>query len=392
MTFPYLPIFIVDVLGSAMMIVFGVLCLRIALKLRACDRENVLWIYLVWVCFGLVIFAVSRSAGHIVKQCLLLYGHDAIWDRIRPFSGAVNTLAFVLVASITLFFRQLWKIYQQIQRDRRALVRAHEELKQLNRDLEDRVSARTRALAEAADERMSLEKQMAQTEKLAAVGELSAGVAHEINNPLGIILGYSQLLIRGESEDSQRLDDLKTIEKHVKHCRRIVTDLLSFSRNTARDKSPWDIHEILDEVLDFIGRHSDSSRITVVRDYDPALPPLLIDREKIRQVFINLVMNARHAMDSGGTLHLETRYLDDDRQATIRIKDDGTGISESDITRIFEPFFTTKPTGQGTGLGLSVTYGIIRDHGGDISVASRPGEGSTFTLRLPLSPTHERPL
>jgi signal transduction histidine kinase len=392
MTFSYLPIFCVDVFGSVLMIVLGVLCLRLALKIRAHDGENVLWIYLVWVCYGLVIFAVSRSAGHIVKQCLLLYGHDAIWDRIRPFSGAVNTLAFVLVASITLFFRQLWKIYQQIQRDRRALVRAHDELKGLNRDLEDRVDARTRALAEAAEQRMTLEKHMAQTEKLAAIGELSAGVAHEINNPLGIILGYSQLLIRGEADDSHRLGDLKTIEKHVKHCQRIVTDLLSFSRNTAREKSPCDIHDILDEVMDFIGRHSDFSRITVIRDYDTALPPLMLDREKIKQVFINLVMNARHAMESQGTIRLQTRYLADKHRVDLRITDDGIGIPEADITRIFEPFFTTKPTGQGTGLGLSVTYGIIRDHGGDISVTSRAGEGSTFTIELPVMLTHERPI
>jgi signal transduction histidine kinase len=118
----------------------------------------------------------------------------------------------------------------------------------------------------------------------------------------------------------------------------------------------------------------------------------MLDREKIKQVFINLVMNARHAMESQGTIRLQTRYLADKHRVDLRITDDGIGIPEADITRIFEPFFTTKPTGQGTGLGLSVTYGIIRDHGGDISVTSRAGEGSTFTIELPVMLTHERPI
>jgi signal transduction histidine kinase len=123
----------------------------------------------------------------------------------------------------------------------------------------------------------------------------------------------------------------------------------------------------------------------VVKRYDTGLPMLHLNREKIKQVFINLVMNAQYAMDAGGILTLETRCLEEKTQAEIKISDNGTGIAEKDITRIFEPFFTTKPTGQGTGLGLSVTYGIIKEHGGDILVESRVGEGSTFTLHLPLA-------
>ena len=383
MILSYLPIFCVDVLGSVLMIVLGFLCLKLALNIRSHDRENVIWIYLVWVCYGLVIFAVSRSAGHIVKQLLLLYGWDDVWDTLRPFSGAVNTFAFMLVASITLFFRQIWKIYKQITRDKNALQMAHGDLISLNQNLEKRVEQRTLALAVESEQRMALEKHMAQTEKLAAIGELSAGLAHEINNPLGVILGYCQLLIRGEAGDSHRLDDLKTIEKHVKSCQRIVADLLSFSRCAGTEKQPGDIHGVLDEVLEFISKHTDSKRMDVVRYYDAALPHLYMNREKIKQVFINLVMNARYAMDDGGTLELRSRYSAADKKAEIHIKDNGSGIGESDITRIFEPFFTTKPTGQGTGLGLSVTYGIIKDHGGDIYVESSVGEGSTFTIVLP---------
>jgi signal transduction histidine kinase len=330
-----------------------------------------------------VIFAVSRSTGHIVKQLLILDGFDEVWVAIQPYSGAVNTMALILVASITLFFRQIWKIYIQILKDKRVIQVAHEELMSLNQNLEARVEERTRDLAAESAQRMSLEKHMAQTEKLAAIGELSAGVAHEINNPLGVILGYCQLLIRAETTDSERKDDLKTIEKHAKHCQQIVADLLSFSRSAGTEKTLCDVHQILDDVIEFISKHTDLSHMDVVRKYDQGLPQLHMNRERIKQVFINLVMNARYAMGTGGVLTLETQYSEADRQAVIRIVDNGSGIAESDITRIFDPFFTTKPTGQGTGLGLSVTYGIIKDHGGDIHVDSQLGEGSTFTLFLP---------
>lgn len=388
MTFNYAPIFFVDVVGSLSMIVLGFLCLKLTFDIRSHDKGNAIWIYLVWVCSGLVVFAVSRSTGHIVKQFLIMDGFDEVWAAIQPYSGSVNTMALILVASITLFFHQIWRIYIQILKDKQALQEAHEELVSLNQNLEARVEERTRDLAAESTQRMTLEKHMAQTEKLAAIGELSAGVAHEINNPLGVILGYCQLLIRSETEDSDRKDDLKTIEKHVKHCQRIVADLLSFSRSAGTEKSPCDAHLVLDDVIDFISKHTDLSRMDVVKHYDAGLPPLFMNREKIKQVFINLIMNARYAMDEGGVLTLSTRYLSqgrrpEDRQAEIRITDNGAGIPASDITRIFEPFFTTKPTGQGTGLGLSVTYGIIKDHGGDILVDSRVGEGSTFTILLP---------
>lgn len=384
MTLNYAPIFFVDVVGSLSMIVLSMVCLKLTLDIRSHDKSNAIWIYLVWVCSGLVLFAVSRSTGHIVKQFLIMDGFDEVWAAIQPYSGSVNTMALILVASITLFFHQIWKIYTQIVEDRQALQMAHEELMSLNQNLEVRVEERTRDLASESAQRMALEKHMAQAEKLAAIGELSAGVAHEINNPLGVILGYCQLLIRSETGDSTRKEDLKTIEKHVKHCQRIVADLLSFSRSAGTDKSPCDVHGVLDDVIDFIQKHTDLSRMEVIRHYEQDMPPLFMNREKIRQVFINLIMNARYAMKEDGVLTLTTGHIPSENRAEIRITDNGTGIAESDITRIFEPFFTTKPTGQGTGLGLSVTYGIIKDHGGDILVNSREGEGSTFTVLIPV--------
>jgi signal transduction histidine kinase len=232
-------------------------------------------------------------------------------------------------------------------------------------------------------ERHQMQEQMAQADRLASVGQLSSGVAHEINNPLGVILGYTQLMLRSEARDSERFKDLKTIEKHVRHCKSIVEDLLNFARRSEPKKEKVDIHKTIEEVLGFIGQNIGSSRIDFQTDFDRRVPPVVLDEKKIKQVLINLLMNARHAVGPKGTIRVATAWNAPDGQLEIQVADDGYGIEEKHLKHIFDPFFTTKPTGEGTGLGLSVSYGIIKKHGGEIRVKSKPGEGSTFTVVLP---------
>ena len=380
MEITYYPVLFVDVAGSVLMILFSFLCLKKALNLRGKDNENVILSYLVWVCYGLAIFAVSRSAGHILKQALIINGYLEIWDEIRPFSGSVNTFAFILVGSITIFFRQIWKIYMQVVDDKKELEITHSKLISLNQNLEQRVAERTEKLRKEAEQRTLLEKQMAQAEKLAATGELSAGVAHEINNPLGIILGYNQLLLRSEN-DNQKYEDLKTIEKHVKHCKVIVEDLLSFSRSSKPKKKLYNIHEILDDVVGFVKSHTAFNNTDIIKSYSNDIPEICIDAEKIKQVFINLIMNANHAMNFSGNLYIKTTF--ENEKIRIDLEDTGEGIDKDNLSRIFDPFFTTKPTGKGTGLGLSVSYGIVKNHGGDITVKSVKNSGTIFSIYLP---------
>jgi PAS domain S-box-containing protein len=492
----FIPILVVDVGGSVLMIVFSFLCIGLVHRLRRLDPNNVIWTYLFWVCIGLAAFAVSRSAGHILKQALLLSGQRETWASIRPMSGAINTFTFVFVASATLFFERVWKIYEQISADKTALQKAHAELLHLNQNLEGIVLERSAALAlserqyrrifevsrdmilvvdlqgaitdinpagcrmlgygdgaappkgerftafferegdweqlkavvlkdgfvlnseivlrrlsgegmhslisasldsEPAgkeptihflvrdiQERHMMREQMAQADRLASIGQLSSGIAHEINNPLGVILGYTQLLLRGEASDSERHRDLKTIEKHVRHCKSIVEDLLNFARRSESKKEMVDIHRTIDEVLGFIRQHTGSNRIAFEREYDRRVPPAALDEKKIKQVLINLLMNARHAVGDAGKIKVSTVYRPSPRQMEIRVSDTGYGIEARHLKHIFDPFFTTKPTGEGTGLGLSVSYGIIKNHGGDILVESTPGEGSTFTVVLPV--------
>jgi signal transduction histidine kinase len=237
-------------------------------------------------------------------------------------------------------------------------------------------------------ERHQMQEQMAQADRLASIGQLSSGVAHEINNPLGVILGYTQLMLRSEPRDSERFKDLKTIEKHVRHCKSIVEDLLNFARRAEPKKEKVDIHRTIEDVLGFIRQNAGSNRVVFRTDFDRRIPPVVLDEKKIKQVLINLLMNARHAVGAQGTIRVSTAWQAPDGRLEIIVADDGYGIEEKHLKHIFDPFFTTKTTGEGTGLGLSLSYGIVKKHGGEIRVASRPGEGSTFTVVLPAQEKH----
>ncbi len=231
--------------------------------------------------------------------------------------------------------------------------------------------------------RRNIEQQLLQADKLASLGQLSAGVAHEINNPLGLILGYTQLMIREEPDDSQKFEDLKTIEKHARNCKTIVEALLSFARKTETKKAHVDINSATEQVITVIRHQFELSGIMVETSYCPVLPRILGDAEKLKQVVMNLIMNARQAISQTGKIKVSTGFNSTSNQIEIIVDDTGSGIPVHQISRIFDPFFTTKPTGQGTGLGLSVSYGIVREHGGEIKVRSEPEKGSIFTVVLP---------
>jgi len=491
-----IPIRIVDFGGSILMIIYSFLCLNTIRRLKNKDPDNVMWEYLLWICLGLAIFAISRSVGHILKQVILLLNASSLWEAIRPFSGGVNTMMFVVVASVMLFFERIWTFYRRVLADKQALQTAHSELVYLNQNLEQLVAARTDELVQSehkyhrifeiskdmilvsdADGRIqevnpagyqmlgvdsrrhslngkrldsffaqpnawhrimgklkkhefvsseetdlllandetrrvlvsaSLnegsspqdhtfhflvkdieqqrlhQEQMAQADKLASIGQLSSGIAHEINNPLGIIQGYTQLLMRNSIKGSAQYNDLKIIEKHVKGCKSIVENLLNFSRPSKTTKTLVFLDEMLTEQMEFVQHHADMRDIEMTTDFDPDVPPVLIDEKKIRQVLMNLLMNAKHAVGDQGVIRLSTGYNPHTRRAVIRVTDTGHGIEKKNVSKIFDPFFTTKPPGEGTGLGLSVSYGIIKSHGGDIFVRSTPGKGASFTVVLPV--------
>lgn len=235
--------------------------------------------------------------------------------------------------------------------------------------------------------------QLIKQEKMASVGQVAAGVAHEINTPLGVILGYSQLMMDDFDKTSEAYGNLQVIERQTKVCRKIVADLLKFSRQSGSAKIEIDLNEIIEDVLAVTEHYLNIDHIQVRRCFDPALPRLIGDAEKLRQVFINLFNNAHQAMTNGGEIIVTTSHDQTSGEVAVAVRDTGTGIADDIKAKIFDPFFTTKEVGKGTGLGLSVTYGIIRDHGGSISVESpvqdaatgQKTPGTAFHVRLPVA-------
>ncbi len=273
------------------------------------------------------------------------------------------------------------------------LRRTREQLRQYNRELERRVAERTRALrdSEAQLQQQQLEKKIQQTEKMVAIGQLVAGLAHEINNPLGVILCYVDLIKRQPDMDFQVLKDLEVIEKQARDCKRIVGDLLNFSRGGESHKQLVDLNRIIEEVAGIVAPQFGKQGVAINLDLASGLPLLELDENKIKQVFLNLLLNARQAMqEEGGEIEISSFLLAANGKVRVRVRDNGPGIDSGDLARIFDPFFSTKGTGEGTGLGLSVSHGIIKEHGGIIGVESRVGHWTCFVIDLPLS--QDRPI
>ena len=239
-----------------------------------------------------------------------------------------------------------------------------------------------------------LNRQLLQASKLAAVGELSAGVAHEINNPLAIIMTERQLLLdaaeRGRSLepefDDQLQSSLTQIQTQLRKCKRITQDLLRFSRRTQSMIEEIDLNAFLDEIIQLMEREAGSSGIKFSTELEPDLPPMLSDPSQLQQVFLNLITNAIDAHEGKpyGSIRISTRLGDGAESVVIRVADAGSGIRPEHLDKVFDPFFTTKPVGKGTGLGLSLCYSMIEKLGGEITVESDPGEGTEFTIALPL--------
>ncbi|RQD68226.1 MAG: DUF3365 domain-containing protein [Desulfonatronovibrio sp. MSAO_Bac4] len=230
-----------------------------------------------------------------------------------------------------------------------------------------------------------VENRIQQTEKLVSMGQLAAGVAHEINNPLGIILCYLELLKRQLADFPQGLKDLHTIEKQTLNCKRIVTDLLHFSRRQESSKAYSSLNTTIEDVMHIFKHQFKKQKIKVELDLDPEMPDINFDENKIKQVFVNLIMNACQAIGKTGKINIMTSFIKEEGLVRVAIRDTGYGMDAEVKNKIFDPFFSTKKTGESTGLGLSVSYGIIQDHGGSIQVQSEPGQGAEFEVSLPVS-------
>lgn len=262
------------------------------------------------------------------------------------------------------------------------LKQAQDELALWGSQLEAKVEQRTHEIKE-------MQSRLIRSEKIASLGELVAGIAHELNNPLTGVLMFSSMIAGDPRLDPALKPDFDTIVRETQRCAGIVRGLLDFARESVPKKSLGSVEQILEQTLALVAHHSSFHDIEVVRDYGRT-PDILADPNQLEQVFMNLFINASQAMESGGTLRVQTRTANDHDCVKIRISDTGCGIPEENLSKIFDPFFSTKGH-KGTGLGLSVSYGIIENHGGHIEVESRLGEGTTFTITLPIGSDYKQP-
>lgn len=233
------------------------------------------------------------------------------------------------------------------------------------------------------------QQELLHKERLASMGQLAAGVAHEINNPLGTILLFADVLHKEMGDDDSRREDLKLIVDETVRCKNIVADLLNFARQQEVLAQETDVHALLEQVVEMLQLEPAFANVHVARSFAPTLPSIQADPDQLQQVFANLLRNGAEAMPEGGTLTLSTRLLPE-QQVEIQVVDTGCGIAAENLGKLFTPFFTTKAVGKGTGLGLSIAYGIIKMHRGQISVKSQLGQGTTFTVMLPVQLAQER--
>jgi len=233
--------------------------------------------------------------------------------------------------------------------------------------------------------RRSAEEQITKSERLALIGRLAAGIAHEINNPLGGILLFSRLLLRRAPAEGVERENLKRIANDAERCQNIVQGLLDFAHQREPKMELLNITDVAEKSIALLENQAIFHNIKIAKQLQKNLPLVRVDAAQMAQVFVNIIMNAAEAMGGEGTLTITTRGRDAARRIDVSFTDTGRGIREEDLEHLFEPFFTTKEVGRGTGLGLSISHGIVESHGGTISVRSRVGEGTTFTVSLPVA-------
>ena len=312
----------------------------------------------------------------LVSLCAILIGAAVVW---------------LLVSRVTQPLRELRDSAEAVGRgdlSRRVPVRSADECGELavafNRMTENVQQSRAQ-LEQTVTTLKTTQEQLVQSEKLSAVGEFVAGVAHELNNPLTAVMGFSEMLSKADVDPKYRRQ-LDLIFKAAQRCQKIVQSLLSFARRHPPERRAVSMSGLVEAVLDLVAYPLRTGNIEVKLQLDPSLPPVLADAHQIQQVLLNIINNARQAIEAhqpSGRITITTELRGPNVQLTIQ--DDGPGISEENLRRIFDPFFTTKEVGKGTGLGLSLCYGIIKEHGGSITPSSRRGEGATFIIELPVA-------
>jgi two-component system NtrC family sensor kinase len=323
------------------------------------------------------IVAVGSYEDEFYRESNLIKGR--ILSSLSMISIIVASLSILMVFFAARFLsgpiRHMTSVIRDIKRGH-----FHRQMEVTSRDELGELALTFNRMTSHLQRNRELEASLAQQGKMASLGILSSGVAHEINNPLGVILGYAGYLENKLDPEDPNHHFIHEIKRESKRCKKIVQDLLNYARTPQPEFAETDLNQLLDQIISFAANHTDMHGVKIIKHFIDDLPSLSIDGDQIRQVAINLILNAGAAMTDGGQLTVTTAREEGD--AVITFADTGSGIDEADLERIFEPFYTTKD--RGTGLGLAITRQIIEQHNGSIQMASRLNHGTTVTIRLPL--------
>ncbi|MEJ2033153.1 MAG: HAMP domain-containing sensor histidine kinase [Deltaproteobacteria bacterium] len=353
-TWSVLPIWIVDLVGAVGMIVFSGLCLLLAEGIYRRDPEHPLANYLLWFSGAIFAFSLSRSIGHIVRHFLQLAGHGYQWQYLAPISGSINSITFVVIASVTLFFHRMQTIMNRMARDRQRIEKTSQELLRLNRDMEAIVSERTRS-------------------------EMALRVAHGVRNPAIIISGLVKRIAKDLEECGAGQKYFKKVQEETKKLESLVEKLESVQPGHQLHFSPQELNGLVEETLEIVQPEADDKGVALLLDRASAALTFQGNPHLVKMAILHVLRNAIEACSHGDTIQVSTALVS--RGVIVIIKDNGPGIPREVLEHVFEPFYSTKK-GE-TGLGLAHVRQIIEEHLGSVEINSREGEGTEVVIILP---------
>jgi signal transduction histidine kinase len=349
------PILLVDIVGSALVLLLSWAAFSSSRKLLAHDPENALWLFLYWLTLALVAFGISRALGHIIGHLLVFAGQAAVWDQVRPYTGGLNAILSIVIASIILFFHNIQKLYRRMQADHQHLEATSHEILTLNKEMEALVMERT-------------------------MSEMALGIADGIRNPLHVIGGFSNRLLKKTASDDPARNWALAIAEAAKRLEQMVERFEHLAQDKKSFFSQEDVNAIVQSILDVLQPVFERRHVHLVTGFHPRPAYTQVNKHLLKVAIAHLVRNALEATSPQGEIHVTTMV--DPSHTSLVIRDTGRGMPPEVLSKIFEPYFTTKVGG--TGLGMVFVRQIIDEHRGTIDLASEVGQGTTVTIRLPI--------